>query len=309
MLDFHQLLKLYEEHLRGLRRSPSHIKNVRASAADLTRFCQQKAGITDPRQLEGKHLTDYILDIRQRSLGSTTIYTRQRTLRTWLAWATLRGHLLLDPFRNFYFKHPPHLQRGVPTVEQMQALLAAPATDFIGRRDHALLELLYGTGLRNGEVQWVDLEHLCLEKLELVVARGKGGKTRIVPIGPHLAEVLRDYLENVRPNFPNPDPKALFINRLGGRLSQAVVAVWVRRYTSQLGLHNCYPHAIRHAFATHLLQRGAPLVAVQRLLGHATLVMTQRYTNLLQMDLAAEIQRTHPRAKRSRRKSSPEGSK
>ena len=298
MASFERLRELFEEHLRGLHRSRSYLGNVRLGVGDFAAFCQRDLGLQDPRLLQAKHLGHYIRSLTQRSLSPTSIYGRQRLLRTWTAWLTLQGCLLLDPFKDCHAKHPPHLPRAIPTLAQMQALLEAPQDP----RDRALIEFLYGTGLRVGEVEGVDLEHLHLDRLELTVAHGKGSRTRLLPIGSRLAKILQDYLSHTRPSFPDRGCPALFLNRNGQRLTRNQVGARVAYWGKEAQIKSFSAHSIRHAFATHLLQNGAPIIAVQKLLGHATLSMTQRYTHLLQTDLAKELNRTHPRAKRARPK-------
>ena len=198
-------------------------------------------------------------------------------------------------------KIPAHLE-----VDEMVKLLETPdVTTALGRRDRAILELFYASGLRLSELVGLDLDDVNLAG-RVVRVLGKGGKQRIVPFNRTAAEALRSSLRD-RDAFaagaaPAP-PRArrvrhpLFLNYRGGRLSTRSVDRLVRRYvaacSTRLGIS---PHALRHSFATHLLERGADLRAIQELLGHARLSTTQRYTHVNAAQLLESYRKTHPRA-------------
>ncbi len=190
----------------------------------------------------------------------------------------------------------------------MQELLRAPDDQTpLGRRDRAILELFYASGLRLSELVGLNLEDINLSR-RLVRVRGKGGKQRIVPCNRTAATAIRRYLTDrpaltrSRSDAPAPDDRKaaaapLFLNYRGGRLSTRSVDRLVRRYVVQssakLGIS---PHALRHSFATHLLERGADLRAIQELLGHARVSTTQRYTHVNAAQLTQLYRKTHPRA-------------
>jgi len=186
-------------------------------------------------------------------------------------------------------------------------LASTPATaTAAGLRDRAVLELLYGSGLRVAEVCDLDLEDLDLDR-GMVRVRGKGGKERVVPVGDFAADALLAYLEFGRPALspaPQPGPapdsrisRAIFFNRRKHRLGPRDVRSMVRRYAaSALPGRNVSPHTLRHSFATHLLEGGADIRAVQELLGHASLATTQRYTHVSKGRLFDAYRRSHPRA-------------
>ena len=199
---------------------------------------------------------------------------------------------------------PAHL--GMREVEQ---LLAGPdATTPLGRRDRAILELFYASGLRLGELGGLDLEDVNLSS-RLVRVLGKGGKERIVPFNRSAAAALRTYFgdreaivagasqqQPVR-SRRRPPAEALFVNYRGGRLSTRSIDRLVRRYVAATSQRTgISPHALRHSFATHLLERGADLRAIQELLGHARLSTTQRYTHVTAAQLMSLYKKTHPRA-------------
>jgi integrase/recombinase XerC len=199
---------------------------------------------------------------------------------------------------------PAHLSEG-----EMEALLAAPPTDSpLHRRDRAILELFYASGLRLSELVGIDLDDIDVASKRVRVL-GKGGKERIVPFNTSTAAALRDYVKDraqiLRSREPQQPGRArasrpqspLFVNYRGGRLTVRSVDRLVRKYVAATSARTgISPHALRHSFATHLLQRGADLRAIQEMLGHARLSTTQRYTHVNAAHLLEVYKRSHPRA-------------
>jgi site-specific recombinase XerD len=208
----------------------------------------------------------------------------------------------------------PRREQRVPahlTVDEMEKLLAVPDVDTpLGRRDRAILELFYASGLRLSELVGLDLEDVNLSA-RVVRVMGKGAKERLVPFNSAAANSLRAWLKDraalvkAHPESQAPNPKArsrapvepLFVNfrgsRLTGRSVQRLVARCMTQCSTRFGIS---PHALRHSFATHLLQRGADLRAIQELLGHVQLSTTQRYTHVNAAQLLDVYRKTHPRA-------------
>lgn len=210
-----------------------------------------------------------------------------------------RGVIASDPTAGIA---TPKKQQQLPvhlTVDDMFRLLEAPAMDTpAGRRDRALLETLYSCGLRVSELvglDWSDID----ASLELVRVRGKGGKERLVPIGRKALAALAAYRERLPDLCPGRlrHEQAVYLNCRGGRLTTRSVARMVERYVVVSGLATkASPHALRHSFATHLLNAGADLRAIQELLGHATLSTTQKYTHVNLDQLMSVYDKAHPRA-------------
>ena len=221
------------------------------------------------------------------------------------------GALIATPKREI--RMPSHLSE-----REMDALLTAPAADSpLGRRDRAILELFYASGLRLSELVGIDADDIDLASRRVRVL-GKARKERIVPFNQSTAKAVRDYLQDRhelmqandrvdarRPSRRGSDP--LFVNYRGGRLTVRSVDRLVRRYVAAtIARTGISPHALRHSFATHLLQRGADLRAIQELLGHAQLSTTQRYTHVNAAQLLASYMKSHPRAKTSTKSSTGE---
>lgn len=299
-MTFEALLELYALHLQGLRRSGATIKNAKVTGRDLAHYCREH-GVLTPDRLQLQHFVGWTTAMKARNLKPMVIYSRQRQVRTWFAWAALRGHLLTDPLKRFVPpKHPQILGGGSPSEAEVRAVLDAPVLTLFQKRDTALFEFFYGTGLRCAECVAVELDDLNLEGCFVRVLHGKGGKTREVPFGDHLQSVLRHYLTEVRPSL-KPRCNALWVNNLGNELRNWSVDKLLQKRRAACGVKDFTAHCFRHAYATHMLHRGAPLVALQRLLGHQTLTMTSRYTHLVPSDVQDQVLQHHPRGQRKRR--------
>lgn len=227
-----------------------------------------------------------------------------RTLARMLsAWRALYGFLA----RDFGLAHnpchgvrPPRSEKRLPnalTADDARRLVEIDADDFLGMRDRALLELLYSSGLRLSEVVALDWSLLDWDEGTVRVT-GKGTKTRLVPAGRKALEALRAW-QRCSAALPARDPQAVFLNRRGRRLSARSVQLRVRRagLAQELGLR-VHPHALRHSFASHVLQSSGDLRAVQEMLGHASISTTQVYTHLDFQHLAKVYDAAHPRARR-----------
>jgi integrase/recombinase XerD len=197
----------------------------------------------------------------------------------------------------------PKLPRSLPrplSVEEVGRLIEAPpAGDAVGLRDRAILELLYGAGLRISELTGLDVDDVELEDGSVRVL-GKGGKERDVPVGRYAREAVSAYLTRARPGFATARSRAaMFLNQRGGRLTRQGVSLVLARYVRAAGLRRrVTPHTLRHSFATHLLEGGADVRVVQELLGHASVATTQIYTLVTKEHLREVYFTSHPRARR-----------
>jgi integrase/recombinase XerD len=258
--------------------------------------------VDQARDLTEEHLTRFMLSMKASHLVAGTVYLRFRILRSMLRWATRQGHLVKDAGAGFENEKPPaRITRFVPTVAQVQRLLETPdTTTVLGQRDRFFLELVYGTGLRRSEVLALQVHDVQWDR-GLWVRRGKGQKDRLVPLGDRLLQRTRDYLDSTRPAFDPPATEsALLLTRQGGKMLRSILAVRFRHYALKAELPRLSLHGLRHAFATHLLEGGAQLHEIRRLLGHSRLATTQLYTQLQPTELFRVYRRTHPRARRKR---------
>jgi len=310
-------LKAFLQFLALNRNASAH--TVRAYESDLTQFIGYIAAEADlkKRDLEPSHcnreaLRGFLGQLHRQGLSRASAARKLAAIRTFLRYlrreeliAEDPGGLVATPKRDI--RMPAHLSEP-----EMTALLEAPAGDTpLSRRDRAILELFYASGLRLSELTGLDVEDMNLSA-KMVRVRGKGGKERIVPFNGSTARAVREYLNDretlvvgtakAAPYTKGRDRRRdpLFVNYRGARLTVRSVDRLVRRYVAASSARTgVSPHALRHSFATHLLQRGADLRAIQELLGHARLSTTQRYTHVNAAQLLEVYRKSHPRALKS----------
>ena len=321
-------LKAFLEFLALNRHVSDH--TVRAYDGDLTRFLAWLASARGrrmsqltPDDLDATSVRGWIADLNRAGKARASVARALSAVRTFVAYLRREEVIESDPAA---LAVAPRLDRKIPahlSEPEMARLLETPsAGDPLGRRDRAILELFYASGLRLSELVGVDVEDVNLGQ-RMVRVLGKGGKERIVPFNSTTEKALRTWLgdrgallvarrEPRRGERPGPKPRAssrerakpassepLFINYRGTRLTGRSVDRLLRRYVAQCSTRmGISPHALRHSFATHLLQRGADLRAIQELLGHARLATTQRYTHLNAAQLTEVYRKAHPRAAR-----------
>jgi integrase/recombinase XerC len=320
-------LREFLDYLALNRNASAH--TVRAYESDIAQYLASVAAdrgrrVTDltADDLTADNARAHVAELGRRGEAATSVARKVSALRTFARYLRRAGVLAHDPTA---WLAAPRQERRLPahlTEPDMRRLLEMPdAGDPLGRRDRAILELFYASGLRLSELEALDLENLDLRG-RLVRVLGKGGKERIVPFNPTCEQALRRWLEDrarllaALPAAPQPaarrplrQPAArrsrrdrafgdpLFVNfrgtRLTGRSVDRLLRRYVRQFTLQAGIS---PHALRHTFATHLLQRGADLRAIQEMLGHSRLSTTQRYTHVDVQQLLKVYRKSHPRS-------------
>ena len=307
-------LRSFLEYLRLNRNLSAH--TLRAYQGDLTqylsfleRYLDRPAERIAPREVDQYAIRAFMGELYDRGHARASSARRLAAIRSFGRY--LRREQLVDKDPGALVATPKQ-ERKVPArldIREVEQLLAGPdAATPLGRRDQAILELFYASGLRLSELVGLDLEDVNLSS-RLVRVLGKGGKERIVPFNPNAAAALRAYLGDrealvlgaPRPAVPRRryrrPTEPLFVNYRGGRLSTRSVDRLVRRYVAATSRrYGISPHALRHSFATHLLERGADLRSIQELLGHARLSTTQRYTHVTVAQLMSLYEKTHPRA-------------
>jgi integrase/recombinase XerD len=285
--------------MRGLRRLNLKLPTITAYRAALedfaTRMQRQGVGL---RQVKREHIEEHQGALLKRKLKPRTVAQRIQALRRLFEHLTDTGQLLLDPTEGTVaLKTTRPLPRRQVTEAEMKKLLAAPNTSLrIGIRDRAVLEMLYGTAMRAGEMLALEVADVDLELGLARIRKGKGHKELIVPMGRNAQAWVREYAERVRPWWMQgkAHERRMFMSQAGRSLSRGALHQVVRRHSLQAGLTPIYPHAIRHAAATHMLRAGADIRAVQKLLGHARLTTTQIYTHVSITDVERTHARTHP---------------
>ena len=292
-----KLLDRFLTHIRVERNLSA--RTVTAYSSDLTGFLDWLAR-HELHVFDATHrdLRGYLADLDRARYARTTIARRLAALRSFYRFLVTSGDLTASPAAPLT---TPRRARHLPSVageELVTELLDAPDPSTAqGLRDRAVLELLYATGVRVSELTGLDLGDIDLAQ-GLITVMGKGARERTVPMHPAAVRRLRAYLADGRPHLGRTqDPGALFLNRLGTRLSSGGVRRLLDRHLAQMGaLTPLTPHDLRHTFATHLLESGADLRTVQELLGHVALSTTQIYTHVSTKHLRDVHKGAHPRA-------------
>lgn len=287
MLDTH--VKEFLQHLRYERNLSPH--TLRNYASDLEQFRQHLFDVEKHDDFPIEQIDR--LTIREWMAGlygdhkRTSVARKLASLRTFFQFLVREGKLASNPAKQVA---TPKIERKLPnhlSMEDAVRFIETPDVNTdLGRRDRAILEFLYATGIRVGELVGINLADVDFRE-RLVRVTGKRNRQRIVPFGEPSAQALMLYLEETRSVFLNEcpeterDPNALFLHRRGGRLTTRSVGRMIDKYIRECaGMHDISPHSLRHTFATHLLDRGADLRDIQELLGHARLSTTQIYTQV-----------------------------
>ena len=290
-----------DQYLRRLKNAKGVSEHtLRAYGTDLALFAQfcEERGVEVPSDLAPRAMRAYLGRLEDKGLAGTSVQRKLSAVRGLLKWLVEEGQLEASPAVGLRRRRTPRNLPGVLSEKEVDALLAAPdSATSIGRRDRALLEVIYSAGTRASETIGLDEEHLDLRSGTARVM-GKGGKERLVALGSHALAALAAYRGD--PERPKPAPRAggaLFLGPRGTRLTVRTLERVVERNLVTAHIHRrATPHTLRHSFATHLLDRGADLRSVQEMLGHAHLVTTQIYTHLSIERLREVYELAHPRA-------------
>lgn len=281
------------------------LRTVESYGRDLVEFSTFVDPGYDVRQIEPRIVRSFVYALNGKNKGSS-VARKLSALRTFFRHLLREGIITHDPIASIA---TPKQEKHMPvflTVDEVFSLLEMPGNeDVFGARDRAILEILYSTGVRVAELAALDLDRLDAVEGMLRVT-GKGNRERLVPVGNPALEALSRYLPQrtllIRERIARgeaPENKAVFLNHRGLRLTTRSIERIVKMYSQRAGIAaRVTPHALRHSFATHLLEMGADLRTVQELLGHVSLSTTQRYTHLNMDHLSEVYDRAHPKAKR-----------
>jgi integrase/recombinase XerC len=303
-----EYLSRFGDHLKYERNVSAH--TLRNYMSDLEQFydylCPVDANgnrrFIEVRQIDHITIREYLAKLYSEKRKKTSIARKLATLRTFFKFLCREQVLEMNPAR---LVSSPRLEKKLPkvlSVDDVIRFIETPDTETVlGKRDRAILELLYATGIRVAELAGINLDDIDF-KHESIRVRGKRRKERIVPFGSKAKEALQDYL-GVRGELlveapeDQRDPMALFMNYQGTRITTRSVGRMLDKYVTECAMaHDISPHSLRHSFATHLLSAGADLRSIQELLGHARLSTTQIYTQVSMEKLMEVYDKSHPKA-------------
>lgn len=296
-----RLLSDFSAHLAAQRGLSAHTNRAYVGDVDLLLGYASRHGSATLDAIDLGVLRGWLASMATTHRSRATLARRGAAVRTFFAWAARTHRVPVDPALRLATARSASPLPTVLRVEPVTQMLdlardRAAEGDAVALRDWALLELLYATGVRVGEVCGADLHDVDVHERTLRVV-GKGDKERVVPFGKPAATALSAWLERGRPQLAGPtSPSALLLGLRGGRLDQRQARTVVHQAAALAGVDDVAPHALRHTAATHLLEGGSDLRSVQELLGHASLATTQRYTHVSADRLRSAFQQAHPRA-------------
>jgi site-specific recombinase XerD len=269
-------------------------KTRRAYGVDLAQLAEWASGRElGPHALTHRELRHFAGVVSERGAMKSTVARKLAAIRTFYRHLVERGELEANPAELVSSpKKDSYLPKVLKPAEVAELLERIPGSTPLDMRDRALLELAYAAGLRAEELVNLDVRSLDADAEEVRV-EGKGGRTRVVPVGEHAWRALDRYLARGRTVLNSGESEALFLSKTGRRLSTSDIRRRLRLQTRRAGIS---PHTLRHSFATHLLEGGADLRAIQELLGHSSISTTQTYTRVESKRLKKAYARSHPRA-------------
>ncbi len=295
-----ETLEKFLNQLRFEKRASEHtVSNYRRDLERLSTYCVDKQ-ISDWADLKQIDVRAHIAARHRKGMGSKTLQRELSAIRSFYVFLLKNGWVESNPAQ--YVKAPKQARKLPKTldVDQVNGLLEAGANSPLEIRDLAMFELFYSSGLRLSELKALDIADLDLTDRSLIVRSGKGGKSRVLPIGEKAVTAINNWLQK-RMIMTTVGSTALFVSTQGSRLGQRSIELRLAQWCKKKGLdQHIHPHMLRHSFASHLLESSQDLRAVQELLGHSNISTTQIYTHLDFQHLAEIYDKAHPRAKKAK---------
>lgn len=289
------LLADFETYLVAQKKASAN--TVASYMRDITQFLDY-LGSDDQSVLEASQtcVESYLQHLMERGKSAATVTRALASLKCLYCWLQQSGQCDCNPAKEVKTKKVERKLPQILTSEEVELLLEQPrCIDMKGYRDHAMLELLYATGIRVSELISLNIKDVNLSA-SFISCSGRG-KSRIIPLYHGAVKALSDYIKNVRPNLVAEGENALFVNMNGERMSRQGFWKLIKHYQEKAGIKTeITPHTLRHSFAAHLLQNGADLRSIQQMMGHADISSTQIYTKLINQHLMDVYHKSHPRA-------------
>ncbi|MCK5161016.1 MAG: tyrosine-type recombinase/integrase [Candidatus Aureabacteria bacterium] len=298
-MNMKQFVEKFKEHMEIKKYSKTTIYSYIQSLKGFLRFVEEKE-IKDIREITSEKIKEYQMVISEKNISVSSVHAKLRGIKRFFEYLEENCLILINPADKIVYPSlGERLPQNIPSEEEMIKVLSLPQGDtFTGLRDKTLLELLYSTGIRLAECSNLTIYDVDCTEGYLRVNHGKGAKDRVLPIGKRACDCLKHYMEGIRQDYLNKNPheKALFIDARGKALSRQMIGITVRNYGKQAQITNPVTvHAIRRAFATHLLKNGAHPMYIQKLLGHSTGETLRRYVKVTGKEVKDTHEKTHPR--------------
>ncbi len=296
-LPFAHELAAFLTYMRSEKQfSPLTQQNYQRDLEKFRNYCAQKK-LTDLNLVAMSHVRNAVAHLHREGLGGKSLQRWLSSLRSFFQFCIRRGWMKNNVADGISAPKSPKLLPKTMDVDQTAQFVAVEGDDFINKRDRALLELIYSSGLRLAEVTSLNLNDIDWGEAMLTVT-GKGRKTRLLPVGAMAIAALKEWLV-ARRQYTQDNEPALFTTQRGGRISHRAVQMRMQQLSITQGMDNpIHPHMLRHSFASHMLESSGDLRLVQELLGHANISTTQIYTHLDFQHLAKVYDKAHPRAGR-----------
>ncbi|MGR9116178.1 MAG: tyrosine recombinase XerC [Gammaproteobacteria bacterium] len=293
-----KLLENFFSQLQVEKRASEHtVQNYRRDLQRVVEYCNQNT-IRQWSDLQQNDIRMHIASRHRQGIGSKSLQRELSAIRTFFKFLLKKDQATLNPAQHV---KAPKQDRKLPKtmdVDQVTGLLEAGANSILEIRDRAMFELFYSSGLRLSELASLNLEDVDFTDRTLIVRSGKGGKSRILPVGSKAVSAMEQWLKH-RGQFSAGDETALFLSTRGRRIGQRNIQQRLGQWCQKKGIaEHVHPHMLRHSFASHLLESSQDLRAVQELLGHSNISTTQIYTHLNFQHLAEVYDKAHPRAKK-----------
>ncbi|MCG6944283.1 MAG: tyrosine-type recombinase/integrase [Deltaproteobacteria bacterium] len=297
-MDAEIIIKEYQEHLHALGYADTTVELYHSALNTFTKYLTARK-ITDLRKVDRQILQDYKSMLMEQKTGMETKALKMRPVKRLFEYLEGNNRLLINPAEGLVEisrknrKIPPVL-----TVAEVKKILQQPNLSLrIQLRDRTIMEILYSTGIRLNELLNLTIYDPDLKEKTLLIRKGKGGKQRLVPLGRNALQYLKEYLKKIRPRYSgkNPGERTLFLTSSGIPMQPSTVRQAIRNYRIRAGIKKkVSPHTLRRSCATHMLQQGADIRYIQKLLGHSRLSTTQLYTKVAPVDVKKTHERYHP---------------
>jgi len=300
-MEVNVIMAEFKQHLKARSYAEATIESYLANIGHFKRYLEERS-ISDLKQCGQKIVLDYHAKVMAEAIAMESKALKIRSMKRLFDYLVQSHQLLLNPAEGLVETCRKNKKLGpVLGLDEMQKLLSQPNLSLrIDIRNKAIMEVMYATGIRLDELLSLEIYHVDLKEQVLYIRKGKGRKQRVVPLGKNAAQWLKEYLEKIRPHYArkNPKERRLFLNHSGLAMTYGGIRQFLRAYSKSAGFKkNVAPHTFRRTCATHLLEQGADIRYIQKLLGHKSLKTTQVYTRVRPMEVKETHEKTHPSGK------------